>query len=67
MQMISDIRLGAPPPSPSRRRGPTQGSRAEWKIRISGEKKDSTMTTQSNEAETRLWLIDPVLRSKGYD
>ena len=25
------------------------------------------MTTQSNEAETRLWLIDPVLRSKGYD
>ena len=25
------------------------------------------MTTRSNEAETRLWLIDPVLRSKGYD
>ena len=22
------------------------------------------MTTRSNEAETRLWLIDPVLRSK---
>ena len=53
-----------PMPSPSRRRGPTQDPRAEWKIRISGEKKDSTMTTQSNEAETRLWLIDPVLRSK---